>query len=103
MFERFTDRARRVVVLAQEEARMLEGYVGEPMPGDEPGVPAGTLVPLSQEAHSVMYLAKKISRKLGKRTVDPVDILLALLGSAELDVAVMLQRLGVDLALLKQR
>jgi ATP-dependent Clp protease ATP-binding subunit ClpC len=29
MFERFTERARRVVVLAQEEARMLEhGYIG---------------------------------------------------------------------------
>jgi ATP-dependent Clp protease ATP-binding subunit ClpC len=29
MFERFTDRARRVVVLAQEEARMLKhGYIG---------------------------------------------------------------------------
>src|SRR4051794_10977395 len=29
MFERFTDRARRVVVLAQEEARMLEhSYIG---------------------------------------------------------------------------
>ena len=29
MFERFTDQARRVVVLAQEEARMLgHGYIG---------------------------------------------------------------------------
>jgi ATP-dependent Clp protease ATP-binding subunit ClpA len=29
MFERFTDRARRVVVLAQEEARMLQhNYIG---------------------------------------------------------------------------
>jgi ATP-dependent Clp protease ATP-binding subunit ClpA len=29
MFERFTDRARRVVVLAQEEARMLKhNYIG---------------------------------------------------------------------------
>src|SRR5258706_14109824 len=29
MFERFTDRARRAVVLAQEEARMLShGYIG---------------------------------------------------------------------------
>src|SRR6266511_3672749 len=29
MFERFTERARRVVVLAQEEARMLNhGYIG---------------------------------------------------------------------------
>jgi len=27
MFERFTDRARRVVVLAQEEARMLESQL----------------------------------------------------------------------------
>jgi ATP-dependent Clp protease ATP-binding subunit ClpC len=29
MFERFTDRARRVVVLAREEAKMLgHGYIG---------------------------------------------------------------------------
>ena len=29
MFERFTDRARRVVVLAQEEARLLNhNYIG---------------------------------------------------------------------------
>ena len=29
MFERFTDRARRVVVLAQEEARLLQpNYIG---------------------------------------------------------------------------
>src|SRR5260370_40739074 len=29
MFERFTDRARRVIVLAQEEARILNhGYIG---------------------------------------------------------------------------
>ncbi len=35
MFERFTDRARRVVVLAQEEARMLShNYIGtERVPG----------------------------------------------------------------------
>ena len=29
MFERFTDRARRVIVLAQQEARLLgHGYIG---------------------------------------------------------------------------
>ena len=29
MFEKFTDKARKVIVLAQEEARMLErSYVG---------------------------------------------------------------------------
>ena len=31
MFERFTDRARRVVVLAQEEARMLVPLYCRPM------------------------------------------------------------------------
>ena len=38
MFERFTDRARRVVVLAQEEARMLNhNYVGTEHPQRAPG------------------------------------------------------------------
>ncbi len=28
MFERFTDRARRVIVLAQEEATLQHNYIG---------------------------------------------------------------------------
>jgi ATP-dependent Clp protease ATP-binding subunit ClpA len=49
MFERFTDRARRVVVLAQEEARLLEhGYIGTEhlllgLIGEGDGVAAKTL------------------------------------------------------------
>jgi hypothetical protein len=33
MFERFTDRARRVVVLAQEEARLLREQGTQPQDG----------------------------------------------------------------------
>ena len=38
MFERFTDRARRVIVLAQEEARTLQhNYIGtEHLPAARP-------------------------------------------------------------------
>ncbi|GIH94665.1 hypothetical protein Psi01_52950 [Planobispora siamensis] len=49
MFERFTDRARRVVVLAQEEARRLNhNYIGTEhlllgLAGEEDGVAARTL------------------------------------------------------------
>jgi ATP-dependent Clp protease ATP-binding subunit ClpC len=50
MFERFTDRARRVVVLAQEEARLLgHGYIGTEhillgLLGEDEGVGAQALV-----------------------------------------------------------
>src|SRR5271165_6801595 len=58
MFERFTDRARRVVVLAQEEARMLNhNYIGTEhillgLIGEGEGVAAKALESLgiSQEA-----------------------------------------------------
>jgi ATP-dependent Clp protease ATP-binding subunit ClpC len=91
------DRVRNEVI------RLLQGYTGGPIPGDVPGAPAGAMVSLSQESHAVMYLARGIARKMGHDTVDPVDILLGLLGSAEMDVAVLLQRLGVDLRVLNQR
>ena len=45
MFERFTDRARRVVVLAQEEARMLNhNYIGlhQQVPGQRRERAAGS-------------------------------------------------------------
>jgi ATP-dependent Clp protease ATP-binding subunit ClpC len=52
MFERFTDRARRVVVLAQEEARLLDhGYIGTEhlllgLVAEKEGIAAGALVEL---------------------------------------------------------
>src|SRR6266568_3990327 len=55
MFERFTDRARRVVVLAQEEARMLHhNYIGTEhillgLIGEGEGVAAQVLVRLGAD------------------------------------------------------
>ena len=57
MFERFTDRARRVVVLAQEEARMLNhNYIGTEhillgliREGEGEGVAAQVLVKLGAD------------------------------------------------------
>src|ERR671916_808076 len=59
MFERFTDRARRVVVLAQEEARMLNhNYIGTEhillgLIHEGEGVAAQVLVKLSADLNRV--------------------------------------------------
>jgi ATP-dependent Clp protease ATP-binding subunit ClpA len=81
---------------------VLEDYTGEHVP-EHPGSSAASVMGLSPEAHSVIRLSNRIASKMGHPTVQSVDLLMGLLGSAELDVAVMLQRLGVDLALLKRR
>jgi ATP-dependent Clp protease ATP-binding subunit ClpC len=66
MFERFTDRARRVVVLAQEEARLLNhGYIGTEhlllgMLREGEGVAALALVGL----HLDLELARGVVREL---------------------------------------
>jgi ATP-dependent Clp protease ATP-binding subunit ClpA len=88
----------------QQVIQLLQGYTGkgETHP-EEPPEAAGVMPGLSQETHSVMYLARQMARSAGHDRVEPADILLGLLRSAELDVAVLLQRLGVDLTVLKQR
>ncbi|HEX6933431.1 MAG TPA: Clp protease N-terminal domain-containing protein, partial [Streptosporangiaceae bacterium] len=59
MFERFTDRARRVVVLAQEEARLLShGHIGTEhlllgLIREEQGVAARALTALGIELQAV--------------------------------------------------
>src|ERR1700742_967869 len=59
MFERFTDRARRVVVLAQEEARMLNhNYIGTEhillgLAREGDGVAAQVLVKLGADLNRV--------------------------------------------------
>ena len=71
MFERFTDRARRVVVLAQEEARMLNhNYIGtehillglihegEGAPGGQGEGPQGSMV-LDQFGRNLTQLARE--------------------------------------------
>jgi ATP-dependent Clp protease ATP-binding subunit ClpC len=59
MFERFTDRARRVVVLAQEEARLLDhNYIGTEhlllgLIQEQEGVAASALVAMGVELQTV--------------------------------------------------
>jgi ATP-dependent Clp protease ATP-binding subunit ClpA len=95
-----------------EVVQLLQGYVRER--GGPPGnvieaelrlsaAGLGGVSPMSEETIRVLDLARKIATRMAHESVEPTDILLGLLGSAELDVAVLLQRLGVDLALLKQR
>ena len=60
MFERFTDRARRVVVLAQEEARLLKhGYIGT----------EHILLGLIREDQGI---AAKALKRAGRRALDDV-------------------------------
>jgi ATP-dependent Clp protease ATP-binding subunit ClpC len=66
MFERFTDRARRVVVLAQEEARLLNhNYIGTEhlllgLVSESPGVAAKALESLGISLEAVRAKVKEI-------------------------------------------
>jgi ATP-dependent Clp protease ATP-binding subunit ClpA len=66
MFERFTDRARRVVVMAQEEARLLNhGYIGTEhillgLIREEEGVAAKALSAMDIELQTVRDRVKEI-------------------------------------------
>ncbi len=66
MFERFTDRARRVVVLAQEEARLLHhGHIGTEhlllgLIREDQGIAAKVLSAMDVELHAVRDRAREI-------------------------------------------
>src|ERR687886_2819707 len=75
MFERFTDRARRVVVLAQEEARMLShNYIGTEhillgLIHEGEGVAAQVLVKLGADLNRVrQQVIQLLSGYQGKET-----------------------------------
>src|SRR5919107_2376704 len=75
MFERFTDRARRVVVLAQEEARMLNhNYIGTEhillgLIREGEGVAAQVLVKLGADLNRVrQQVIQLLSGYQGKET-----------------------------------
>jgi ATP-dependent Clp protease ATP-binding subunit ClpA len=93
------NRVRRQVIL------LLQGYEGEGHPEGlrEAGPTIHPPPPLDEQALHVMERSRRFARQIGHKEVQPSDILLGLLASSELDVAVMLGRLGVDLRLLKER
>src|SRR5580765_8308629 len=137
MFERFTDRARRVVVLAQEEARMLNhNYIGtehvllglihegegvaakaleslgisleavrsqvEEIIGQGQAAPTGH-IPFTPRAKKVLELSLREALQLGHNYIGTEHILLGLIREGEGVAAQVLQKLGADLARVRQQ
>ncbi len=100
MFERFTDRARRVVVLAQEEARMLNhNYIGTEhillgLIHEGEGVAAKALESLGISLEGVRQQVEEI---IGQ------DILLGLIREGEGVAAQVPVKLGADLNRVRQQ
>jgi ATP-dependent Clp protease ATP-binding subunit ClpC len=136
VFERFTDRARRVVVLAQDEARMLNhNYIGtehlllgliqegegvaaqaldalgisladarrdtEEIIGQGPAAPTGHM-PFTPRAKKVLELALREALQLGHNYIGTEHILLGLVREGEGVAAQVLQKLGADLARVRE-
>ncbi|XVV15336.1 ATP-dependent Clp protease ATP-binding subunit [Actinoplanes sp. CA-131856] len=123
MFERFTDRARRVVVLAQEEARALDhDYIGtehlllgivhedstalgfsvesarrqvEEIIGRGGAAPGGH-IPFTPGAKKVLELSLREALQLGHDHIGPEHLLLGLLREGEGVAMQVLVRLGAD-------
>src|SRR6266571_5198698 len=92
MFERFSDRARRVVVLAQEEARMLnQNYIGT-----EQSAPTGH-IPFTPRAKKVLELSLREALHLGHNYIGTEHILPGLIHEGEGVAAQVFQKLGADL------
>src|SRR5580693_2164990 len=102
MFERFTNRARHVVVLAQEEARMLHhNYTGTEhillgliREGD--GVAAKVLDSLGISLEAVRQLSLREALQSGHNYIGTEHILLGLIREGEGVAAQLLVKLGAD-------
>jgi ATP-dependent Clp protease ATP-binding subunit ClpC len=118
MLERFSDRARRVVVLAQEEARTLNhNYIGTEhillgLIHEGDGVAARSLeslgigrgqqapsghIPFTPRAKKVLELSLREALQLGHGYIGTEHILLGLLREGDGVAAQVLVRLGADL------
>src|SRR6476661_7981054 len=106
LFERFTDRARRVVVLAQEEARLLNhNYIGteleavrsqvEEIIGQGGSSPSGH-IPFTPRAKKVLELSLREALQLGHNYIGTEHILLGLIREGEGVAAQVLVKLGAD-------
>ncbi|MEV6849940.1 ATP-dependent Clp protease ATP-binding subunit [Actinoplanes sp. NPDC051411] len=130
MFERFTDRARRVVVLAQDEARMLnhnyigtehlllgllsegEGAAAQALKGlgvslqdirrrvDRGEAEPGGHIPFTPRAKKVLELALREALQLGHNYIGTEHILLGLVREGD---GVAARLLGADLGQVRQR
>jgi hypothetical protein len=118
MFERFTDRGRRVVVLAQEEARLLNhDYIGTEhillgLIHEGEGVaavraqveeiigqgehPPGGHIPFTPRAKKVLELSLREALALGHNYIGTEHILLGLIREGEGVAAQVLVKLGAD-------
>ncbi|GIE80544.1 putative ATP-dependent Clp protease ATP-binding subunit [Actinoplanes philippinensis] len=133
MFERFTDRARRVVVLAQEEARILDHHhIGtehlllglaqegegvaafglspeairravEEVVGQGHGTPGGQHIPFTPRAKKVLELSLREALQLGHNYIGTEHLLLGLLREGEGVAAQVLVKLGADRETVRQR
>src|SRR3569623_2949891 len=92
MFERFTDRARRVVVLAQEEEIIGQGQQA----------PSGH-IPFTPRAKKVLELSLREALQLGHSYIGTEHILLGLIREGEGVAAQVLQTLGSDLNRVRQQ
>src|SRR6187551_1778430 len=107
MFERFTDRARRVVVLAQEEAKMLNhNYIGTEhillgLIHEGEGVAAKALESLGISLEAVRSQVEEI---IGQgQQARSEHILLGLIREGEGVAAQVLVKLGADLNRVRQQ
>jgi ATP-dependent Clp protease ATP-binding subunit ClpC len=131
VFEKFTDRARRVVVRAQEEARALNhDFIGTEhillgLVGEGQGVAAKALetvrqrvedaappgqysrpsghIPFTPRAKKVLELSLSEAKLLGHRYVGTEHMLLGLLREGEGVAAQVLAALGADLDGIRER
>src|SRR3569623_923211 len=92
MFERFTDRARRVVVRAQEEEIIGQGQQS----------PSGH-IPFTPRAKKVLELSLREALQLGHSYIGTEHILLGLIREGEGVAAQELQKLGADLNRVRQQ
>jgi ATP-dependent Clp protease ATP-binding subunit ClpA len=85
---------------------LLEGYTGERYPEavkEQRSTGLGTIPRLADETIRALDAARDIATRVGHDKVQPADLLLGLFDSSDLDVAALLQKLDIDLALFKQR
>src|SRR6266516_2225702 len=89
VFERFTDRARRVIPLAQEEAQRLSAPTGH--------------IPFTPRAKKVLELSLREALQLGHNYIGTEHILLGLIREGKGVAAQVLVKLGGNLDRVRQQ